>query len=389
MADLQNDVNYVKTVSRDNDPVYAEYRENWERYPREGIVSDYPLHISMELNNDCNKACSCCIRPGETQMMDTRLKEKIFLEIDKKVLALCPNYLGEPMLHMEILLDWIQRAKEAGAVDIRMNTNGSLLTPKTFAQLSLAGLDLLSISVDKYHKNEDIMQNVRWYKELRKWLATSKPIIRQSSIVDPKGTNTVAYSEVFDEVIYRELMDYGDNTEDATPLPNWRCEQLWQKLMIKADGGVQPCCGIPYDGEIIGDINVQSIHEIWHGSPMTKIREFHLRGESHLLDICAKCPLRKMVVQKEKAKQLDKEVVVPLDETKISEPYVKSTDYQRMIEILRDAGKLPFPTWSVPITDEDMEQIKNICENYEFRYEQPKTTGANGAIDPSAEGRLR
>ena len=39
---------------------YLEYRKNWELYPKNLFVSDYPLLIDLELASICNLKCPMC-----------------------------------------------------------------------------------------------------------------------------------------------------------------------------------------------------------------------------------------------------------------------------------------------------------------------------------------
>jgi hypothetical protein len=39
---------------------YLEYRKNWEMYPKNLFVSEYPLLIDLELASICNLKCPMC-----------------------------------------------------------------------------------------------------------------------------------------------------------------------------------------------------------------------------------------------------------------------------------------------------------------------------------------
>jgi len=74
---------------------------------------------------------------------------------------------------------------------------------------------------------------------------------------------------------------------------------------------------------IVGDANRQSIHEIWHGAEMTRVREIHKRcAGAAELDACAECYLP--------LKTYDAEVVVG-ERTVTAEKYLSGT--QKVIEL--------------------------------------------------------
>lgn len=39
---------------------YRQYRSNWIKYPKECIVSEYPLLVDLELSTVCNLNCPMC-----------------------------------------------------------------------------------------------------------------------------------------------------------------------------------------------------------------------------------------------------------------------------------------------------------------------------------------
>ena len=65
------------------------------------------------------------------------------------------------------------------------------------------------------------------------------------------------------------------------------CSQPWEKLTVWANGDVSPCCTFHGKNLIIGNINYQSIQELWNGSNINKIRE-QLRS-GNINKVCHEC----------------------------------------------------------------------------------------------------
>ena len=71
--------------------------------------------------------------------------------------------------------------------------------------------------------------------------------------------------------------------------PNFVCAQPFQRLFVTYSGVCIPCCVDVLREYPVGDINKQSIKEIWHGEPLKKMREAQIKGLYRDIDICKKC----------------------------------------------------------------------------------------------------
>ena len=66
-------------------------------------------------------------------------------------------------------------------------------------------------------------------------------------------------------VAFNPLIDYLFNDVDIKYVENFTCPQQYQRLVIGADGIVMKCSNDEENLEIIGNINDETVHEIWHG----------------------------------------------------------------------------------------------------------------------------
>jgi radical SAM protein with 4Fe4S-binding SPASM domain len=58
------------------------------------------------------------------------------------------------------------------------------------------------------------------------------------------------------------------------------CMKPWVHLFVSQYGSVVPCCLTPWDKEgALGDVNKQSIQEIWNGSEMKQFRKTLLKDQ--------------------------------------------------------------------------------------------------------------
>lgn len=65
------------------------------------------------------------------------------------------------------------------------------------------------------------------------------------------------------------------------------CVLPWIHLNLEPSGIVQPCCMMTDQNYIAGDLNKQTIEEIWNGEPLKKLRREMINGENP--KACTKC----------------------------------------------------------------------------------------------------
>lgn len=63
------------------------------------------------------------------------------------------------------------------------------------------------------------------------------------------------------------LIDFTKTKRALPKYENFSCPQIYQRLVVGADGLCMMCANDEEGKNIIGDANKQSLHEIWHGAP--------------------------------------------------------------------------------------------------------------------------
>ena len=75
----------------------------------------------------------------------------------------------------------------------------------------------------------------------------------------------------------------------AQRAPRTRCQQPWQRVLIRSNGEVCPCCAF-FSAELaVGNANEQSIYDLWHSDEMNNLRSIHKEGKFWENDWCKKC----------------------------------------------------------------------------------------------------
>lgn len=291
---------------------YKQYRTDWSKFPNERIVNEYPLLVDLELASVCNLKCPMCYTITDefkekvnAKLMDFNLFKKIVDEIGSKVPALRLSLRGESTLHPKFI-ECIKYAKDKGIKEISTLTNGSKLELEFFQKMVDAGIDWITISVDGLDEEyEKIRKPLKFKDTLEKIIQMSKyksennlhkPVIKIQSLwpaikKDPsKFYNT--FSSITDLIAFNPLIDYLQKDSDIVYVDNFSCPQLYQRLVIGADGSVMMCSNDEENDHIIGNANNQTVYEIWHGEALNKVREVHKQKDGYKnLDVCKRCYL--------------------------------------------------------------------------------------------------
>ncbi|HTB34681.1 MAG TPA: SPASM domain-containing protein, partial [bacterium] len=68
-----------------------------------------------------------------------------------------------------------------------------------------------------------------------------------------------------------------------------KCPFPFYMLIINADLKVGLCCVDWNKKTIVGDLNTQTLKEVWNGKALRDFQLTHLEGKRHSLEACAKC----------------------------------------------------------------------------------------------------
>ncbi|MBF0543340.1 MAG: SPASM domain-containing protein [Candidatus Riflebacteria bacterium] len=300
------------------DPAVIEYRRKWEQNPRQFIVSDFPLHLDIEVSGRCNLMCQHCIRHSRrTNIGDMEFdlfKMIIDQGMENGLCSIDPDWLGESFLNPR-LIEMITYAKQKGILDIRISTNGVLINKEMSHKIIESDLDRIIFSIDAaspltYQKIkvgsdlELVLKNIEFLTNEKEKQGIRNPeIIVQ--IIDQKQTHEelmafIHYWRTRADMVRISIYQSPDgNPRDKRRAQNkpesiFPCPQLWQRLTIAWDGTVYPCTGDNACRFPLGNVKKDSIKNIWHGEKMTSLRRMHINYEADDLDLCSHCDLNKI-----------------------------------------------------------------------------------------------
>jgi radical SAM protein with 4Fe4S-binding SPASM domain len=278
----------------------------------------YPTIASIEPTNACGMKCIMCPRDRmkrKVGFMEINLFEKIVKQMKMNSFIVL-HHFGDPLLHPKIG-EMIKICKK-NKIKTFFSTNPSSLTDEKIKTILDAELDYLHISLDGATKEtyekirrgradfEIALKNIEnFLKEKKKRKKSPETTIAIIRMKETKGEIEIFKKQWknkkgIDNVEVKEFITWDGTREDITQLGDkyskkfereyyYPCIWPWGKLTILWDGKVVPCC-FDYDAKLVlGDLNKQSLKEIWDSEKMKELRKQTLENsfpENHLCENC-------------------------------------------------------------------------------------------------------
>lgn len=274
-----------------------------------------PKTIYIEATNFCNAACQMC--PHEKMR---RGQGCMSWELFKKIVDECKVFEGEGLqifLHKdgEPLLDplFFEKAKYIKAnlckSVVSFNSNAMLLDEGKSKELLGSGIDHVIFSVDGASreiyerirvglKHDIVKKNLDRFFELKKNSSSKIKATMQMAVCEDNKSEIEKYKEHWakkaDEVVFRSMHNFLDmgtsfKTKRLSKKQLFFCAQPFLLLMIYWNGDVGLCCW-DYDNFCnIGNINNDSILNIYNNEYFKTIRTAMCKMRTKAIIPCNRC----------------------------------------------------------------------------------------------------
>ena len=262
-----------------------------------------PSVIELNVIAKCNRSCSFCPISDkdfyknndydgkmDKEFFHIFINELIHINFSGKVLfaALC-----EPLLHKDIYYFVSSLRKEVDNLTIEIVTNGDVLNASRLKRLFDEGLDVLCISMyDGDHQ-------IQHFKEMIKEANVPEDKVRLRRRYLKNGNYGMTISNK------GGLVDTSEVTiKEELPLKKI-CYYPFYHMMLDFNGDVMPCCHDWQKKYIIGNLNDNSIMEIWTGKKEEFLRR-NLSNSNRNIDPCKECDVPGDLVGEERYKDWKK-----------------------------------------------------------------------------------
>lgn len=289
----------------------------WELLPLK-----QPLRVNIDPCDACNFKCDFCFQCKNTGFQGNIMSVEIFervisqlKEFDEPINVIQLFCLGEPLINKNVPL-FVRRIREENvAKEVKITTNGSLLTHSLIDELMEAQLDEFVISLNGL-KDEDFERITNTKVSFEnlfdniKYLYTNKlhchvhiKIVgdyfsqeEQDYFINKIG----AYSDTINidgvtnhwsglKSTDKQQQQYKVNRE---VLPkDWPiCSLCFYELVVHSDGSVSPCVADwQKDKQNLGNISDISLKEIWESETRREILVSFLKRTENPYIACRKC----------------------------------------------------------------------------------------------------
>jgi len=281
-------------------------RYYWEMYNGVDMIKTAPFIMDIEPTDKCNLSCPFC--PTGNKLDTGRSTSKLDLDNFKRVVDqtyekmyfACFSEWGEPLLNPETydMIEYLNRKNVYTMVSSNMSFVNS---PENVDRLINSGLDYLTIAIDgitqktydKYRIGgnlRNVLTNSMQVINRRNELGLKKPFVEWQFVIfkhnqdEAKHVRRLATMMGVDRLYlkkaYIEDVDWQpDKDEDfKTELFSnaslQSCARPWRNLVIRADGGLSPCCYTYYkkdDFHHISDFG-GDISKMWNSDTYKRSR---------------------------------------------------------------------------------------------------------------------
>ncbi|MCM1251870.1 MAG: radical SAM protein [Clostridium sp.] len=294
----------------------------------EAIPINTPFVCHVEVTNVCNFRCEFCasvdnpaIKNVKKGFMEYSLFCKIvddLCEFDGRLKQMVFHLLGEPLMHPQIVDMIVYAKKKNVSQKLIMYTNGDRLTPEVSRMICDAGIDYIQFSIE--HINSEGYEKITRTKvDYDKLLANigylcaykSSECFVSAKILDcglTEADKTKFYSDfekitdechievpmqVLPESVRDTTFGNGQHTTNDGYALNYKdvCTPPFYLLGIACDGLVSPCECDWSKSICIGDVNKQSLKQIWNGENRKNFLKMQLAKQRSVSPICGKCKI--------------------------------------------------------------------------------------------------
>jgi len=258
---------------------------------------NYPQEVHIETFAQCNAKCTFCPYPTmdrQGDKMPDALIEKIIDDLTQIPgnipFNIAPFKVNEPFLDKRIFAVCARINERLPNAQLRLFTNGSPLTPAMIERIGAVKnvvhlwISLNEVDADAYHK----LMQLPLERTLQKLDALHESV-RQGTFPYPvkisRVTDRTERDQAFKTFVQHRYPLFGVfmigegnwsgqiQTRSERRVPGTGCFR-WYELSIMASGKVALCC---MDGEgkhVIGDVNTQSVLDVYNSPGYRKMRQF-------------------------------------------------------------------------------------------------------------------
>jgi sulfatase maturation enzyme AslB (radical SAM superfamily) len=265
--------------------------------------------LQVETTNYCNARCIFCVydQIKKHGTMSDKLYTKILIDATKLNPApktFIPMLTGEPFIDPRM----VERIKEARAAlpgtEIHLYSNGSKLTEEIIRELAEVPGFHLNISANgasvETRKRltglgdyEQVAKMIDYVDEMH--ISHSVSLVEHPSIskeeeaaFDRRWGKDSSSSSCRSPYIFQHL-NFAGLTYKKDKVHFTHCIHATSHMTVLWDGSVNLCCMDPLGRKIFGNLNHQTVSEVWLSKERQRYATMHKEGRGTELEVCRDC----------------------------------------------------------------------------------------------------
>jgi len=289
---------------------YLGYRFGFKHKLDRIDITERPVFLLLEPSSSCNLKCPFCFQsdpsfttPSNMGHMSLDLAFSVIDQAnDMKIRGLTLASRGEPLLNKNIFEIIKYASSKENIYEIKLNTNGLLLTPSLSERLVLSGVNIVVFSTDHYDPNEykklrkggsleRLVSSLTYFKEARTAHHMEHSILSRVSGVCVSNLDSTKflsfYSPFVDEVGQVEMLSRWNTYDNSPSLSNPTCCMPSERLYVWYDGTVNPCDSDYLSKLSTSNVTEYNLAECW--SRMSSLRSSLNNGKRASLVPCNVC----------------------------------------------------------------------------------------------------
>lgn len=273
-------------------------------------ITLFPQEAAIEITNHCNLSCRMCPHNKMTRVrgiMDYGLYCKIIDELKGKTEFVYLYGTGESLL-VKDFFKYVSYAVKSGMTTC-LSTNVTMLNEEIAECLIKSGIDFIVLAIDGSTK--ETYNNIRIGADFDSTIKKCKLLLKAKLQEKAKADVTIQFIVMEENYNESKSLESLFTKEEKGAITQFRlkplyesysrgvenvvhtcpCYFLWNFISVTWDGKVQICC-MDYDAKhILGELNKNSIKDIWNGKMLQELRRLHLDLKHDAVPICKTCTL--------------------------------------------------------------------------------------------------
>lgn len=268
-----------------------------------------PSFLQMETVTKCNAKCPFCPQNEivrDPARMPTETWQKIVDDTRGWGLTYRPFLTNEPFVdnRMPEIVRYIKDNDPTARVEF--NTNGELVTEKLAGELLEAGVDIMRFSIDGLSRETyepsrigidftKVIERTKRFLELWDEGGYRDTVFTELRMIEvPENKHEVAAYKDFwgprcSEVLITHMYQWpwtGQKRQDVVLKP---CLKVLDEMFFYTNGNATICCWDVHERAVVGNVNEQSVTEIWESYAARCMRATLDDGRRDLLNLCSRC----------------------------------------------------------------------------------------------------